>query len=139
MSTATNMPLVEYDDPDVNRAARDMEVEKYIEAETGKEFYIQVKLKKGLKYHGADGFKIRYEMDEGRLLRYRTRKREGRKIALPQDRSVEFKDSPVKSGDEWECIRFSFGSVTVGESTPTNGWLQPNINQTRTVIPNKMC
>lgn len=121
MSTATSTPLVEYDDPDVDHVSRDMEVEKYIEAETGGEFYIQVKVKKGLKYHGADGFMVQYEKDEGRLVRTRSRKCEGPKTALPEDQSVEFKGATIKSGDEWKRIRFSFGSVAVGELTPTNG------------------
>lgn len=121
MSTATSTPLVEYDDPDVDHVSRDMEVENYIEAETGGEFYIHVKVKKGLKYHGADGFMVQYEKDEGRLVRTRSRKREGPKTALPEDQSVGFKGTTIMSGDEWKRIRFSFGSVAVGELIPTNG------------------
>ncbi|MCJ1433775.1 hypothetical protein MMC27_003140 [Xylographa pallens] len=123
ISSSTGQQLKEYDDPEPETIAEDEEtgseeIKKYIEAESGEEFKIQVTLKKGFCYHGADGILIRVHIDGDALSRQYWRLRPSYVSAstrLPTD-IVEFVSSTnVKRGEEWCQMNFGFGEVIVNE------------------------
>ncbi|MCJ1383872.1 hypothetical protein MMC17_006986 [Xylographa soralifera] len=123
ISVPIGQRLKEYDVPDSEIVADDEEtgsgkIQKYIEAESGKEFEIQVILKKGFSYHGAAGIHIKIGIDGDALNRNHWRPRPPHVLPSTKLRAdvVEVvSGTKIKRGEEWRYSRFGFGEVTVDE------------------------
>ncbi|MCJ1399946.1 hypothetical protein MMC11_003149 [Xylographa trunciseda] len=99
ISSSTEQQLKEYDDPDPEAVAVEGKIQKYIEAESGQEFKIEVTLKKGFCFHGADGIKIGVDID-GDTFSYIV---------------VIVSNIRIKRDKNWFLMNFAFGEVTVDE------------------------
>ena len=119
VSTSTNQPLVEFEDPDPKTEQHGKEVRQYIEAVTGEEFKVVVRLKKGFNYHGADGITISLYLDGNALRRSLFKplnSRTGWSGVLAEDDIYEWRTFLSRNQDNWSDIAFSFGAADVGSS-----------------------
>lgn len=137
VSTNTGQALSEYDNPDAGTTADAKSVEKYIQAETGTEFHMRIKLKKGFNYYGADGVRVSFNMDGGVLIRsvFFQRPRAIKDERLPEHCVYTMDQTTIRDGDVWKRIHYSFNAVAVGKLLLSlNRLLSWNI-QMRTFTP----
>ena len=116
---STGQPLAEYDDPDKETSAGGKEVRKYVEAVSDEDFQFVVCLKKGFKYHGADGIDVRFYIDGDALRRskfYERPKQYTSRQVLKEETSYTYSSATVGEGSEWSKVGFSFGAARIGLS-----------------------
>ena len=114
----TGQPLVEYANPDPEAIIEAREVEKYIEAEIGAEFSIQVTLKAGFNFHLANGVNVYINIDGGTFKRYAFQ-RKPRHLALMSgkllhDLVITRSTSESQHGQVSYSASYAFGSAVVG-------------------------
>ena len=112
-ATETGKALQEYNSPRENADLGENAIEKYIEAETGMKFQIEVYLPKDFKLHGAWGVGVSVDIDGGvvsQLTAYsRTRVKERIKRGTP------FIDSYAElcEGSRYINLDLAFGSLDI--------------------------
>ena len=114
ISTATGERLKEYDDPDPEAVVVDGKIQKCIEAESRKEFKIEVTLESGFDYCGADGIYVNLKID-GKAVNRNWFK----STILTASRSHGFRASVthhistlgVKREEGWKKMSFAFGEA----------------------------
>lgn len=116
VSKATGQSLDEYDKPDSAPAADDFFVEKYVEAKTGEDFAVEIRVKEGFDYLRAWGIRIGLKIDGGVVSYCRYLSKENvahcRAVGAPVILdSVWHSDGKVHSR-----IGFQFGSLNMSES-----------------------
>ncbi|MCJ1420787.1 hypothetical protein MMC32_007146 [Xylographa parallela] len=116
----TGQPLVEYANPDPEAIIEAREVEKYIEAEIGAEFSIQVTLKAGFNFHLANGVNVYINIDGGTFKRYAFQ-RKPRHLALMSgkllhDLVITRSTSESQHGQVSYSASYAFGSAVVDEN-----------------------
>jgi len=117
VSTSTGQPLAEFEDPDPKTEEHGNEVQKYVEAVTDEEFKIVIRLKKGFKYHGADGIKVAPRIDGTAVnSRWYFARPENTYLFKPLEKIVSetLSHALVRKGPDWFRIAFSFGAASVG-------------------------
>lgn len=115
MSNSTNDPFLEYDDPKANPTGDTFVTEKYIEAENGKGFRIEVYIKPGFKMLRAHGINVHLEIDGGPVkyhkFYYKSRVLDGQQKGIP----IIIKDTICVEKSQYSRVGFAFGSLEIGE------------------------
>lgn len=117
VSTSTGQPLTEFGDPDPKTEEHGKEVQKYIEAVTDEDFKIVIRLKKGFRFHGADGINATLRIDGTAVncLWYLARPEKTHPLKpLKKIGSETLSSTVTRKGAEWFNIAFSFGAASIG-------------------------
>lgn len=117
VSTSTGQPLTEVEDPDPKTEEHGKEVRKYIEAVTDEEFKIVIRLKKGFRYHGADGIDATLRIDGTAVnCHWYLARPENTHPFEPLEKIVSktLSHTLTRKGTEWFNIAFSFGAASIG-------------------------
>ena len=114
-SKTTGKAFHEYDQPNSIPSAHGLSIEKFIQAEVGLDFHVELFVKPSFKFHRASGLKLSVESDGGRvrLCTYWT------KLELLEKQREE---EPLLSdymthreGTQWYRTKFQFGSLGISE------------------------
>lgn len=112
-SRTTGKALDEYDKPDTVLSKDGLSIEKFIKAETGLEFHIEILVKPSFNFYGASGVQIRIDIDGDRVA-YRQYWSQGSLLKKYNEKNpVIFDDVLHKEGTQYSRIRFNFGSLDI--------------------------
>ena len=111
VSTSTNDPFLEYDDPKAKATGDTFLVEKYIEAETGKESRISIYIKPGFELLGAHAVNIGIKTSDGHVYFCKHYKKSMVLDGRDKGNPFIFKHVRYVEGN----VGFAFGSLEIGE------------------------
>ena len=114
-SRTTGKALAEYDKPDVLSSADNLSIEKFVKAETGLEFHVEVFVKSSFNFYQASGIQIWVNIDADRIQTcYYWSK--------PEVLEQQTKRKPIvighksyKEGAQYYRAKFKFSSLKISE------------------------
>ena len=104
----------EYDKPNTVSSADGLSIQKYIQAETGLDFYIEVFIKPSFKLYRASGIQASVDIDGGKVAKSRYWSKEKFLGKLRRGEPFIFDDVLHKEGMQWRRMKFNFGSLEIG-------------------------
>ncbi len=114
-SRTTGKVLKEYEKPYTVQSAEKLFIEKFIEAETGLEFHVEVFVNSKFQYYQASGILFGVHIDGDRVATYRYTSKEVLRQQVIDREPTVIDDVPHKEGDRSCRIKFNFGSLGISE------------------------
>ena len=114
-SKTTGKAFHEYDKPNAPPSIDGLSTEKFIQAETGLEFHIEIFVKPSFKFYHASGLQVRVNIDGGKVDRRRYYSKESLREYGLKGEPVILDDVIYKEGTQWYRIKLNFSSLDIGE------------------------
>ncbi|KAL9591890.1 MAG: hypothetical protein Q9179_007269 [Wetmoreana sp. 5 TL-2023] len=116
VSTASNQPLHEYDNPKRSRATRACSIEKYIEAKAGTDFHIEIYFPENFNCWAAWGVFIGIKIDGGVVDYCKVFSKAEVEELKDSGEPVVLESVTHSEGSQQSEIGFRFGSLTINDN-----------------------
>lgn len=114
-SRTTGKALDEYDKPNTVPSKDALSVERFVKAETGLEFHVEVFVKPSFKFHRAWGIQIAINIDGGKVNYCKSYSKERMQKKHSKAEPIVFDNALCKEGTQYSRIKFNFGSLDIGK------------------------
>lgn len=119
VSVATAQALPEYDKPNSVASRDDRSVEKFIEAQTGKEFRVEIYLMPNFNLYAASGIKVGLDIDGGTVHRRILYEKADVLDKKGQESPFVISRAYTLEGSKCSAIKFSFGLLELSKAIPS--------------------
>ena len=112
-SKTTGKAFDEYDKPKTVPPADGLSIEKFIRADTGLEFNVEILVKSSFKFYRASGIKISFDIDGDRVNKCEYHSRANFPVKQSKETLIIVDDVLHKNGTQYCRMKFNFGSVDI--------------------------